>query len=408
MVRIKQNNNFIIIEYYPELIDPEVIKENLKKGEEIKIGQIFQLKQSNLFKYEDSGWFEFKLAVMNEDGFYKVDIEILGLKNNFFLDKDIKWKIEYFRSYRGISILGKIDQLIDESVYITKREIQIIEGGTIPIKDFELLIRNFPNSTETKHYVSSRISNILSTYLPTMSDAENVFRQYIKQYKENPLTSRKQKESKNIEDTINEFEFEKYTLIKQRIEEMLGKNHLEKDWQNMLEKFLLLIFPKYIHIFSETSLLDTTKKDTFRYLDFILIDANGYVDIIEIKRDDIKILSENKNYRGNYIPLSPLSGTVMQAEKYLNHLNRWGEKGEKKLREIYKNQLHGVEIKIRNPKSIIILGRSNNMSDEQKSDFEIIKRKYSNMTDIITYDDLLCRLKNIINKFSKNDSEQTN
>ena len=84
------------------------------------------------------------------------------------------------------------------------------------------------------------------------------------------------------------------------------------------------------------------------------------------------------------------------------------EKGEKKLREIYKNQLHGVEIKIRNPKSIIILGRSNNMSDEQKSDFEIIKRKYSNMTDIITYDDLLCRLKNIINKFSKNDSEQSN
>lgn len=91
-------------------------------------------------------------------------------------------------------------------------------------------------------------------------------------------------------------------------------------------------------------------------------------------------------YRDNYIPLRKLSGTVMQIEKYIYYLNRWSEEGEKTLTAKYKNELpEGFEIKITNPSGIIILSRELNLTTEQKRDFEVIKRKYKNIVDIITY-----------------------
>lgn len=91
----------------------------------------------------------------------------------------------------------------------------------------------------------------------------------------------------------------------------------------------------------------------------------------------------------------------MQAEKYLFHLSKWGVKGEKTLTEKYVNELpEGITIRISNPKAIVIVGRDQignaDMTGSQLLDFEIIKRKYANMMDIITYDDLLRRLNNTI------------
>lgn len=44
------------------------------------------------------------------------------------------------------------------------------------------------------------------------------------------------------------------------------------------------------------------------------------------------------------------------------------------------------------------MGRSNNLSPEQKLDLEIIKRQHKNLVDIMTYDDLLSRFKNILSQ----------
>ena len=45
------------------------------------------------------------------------------------------------------------------------------------------------------------------------------------------------------------------------------------------------------------------------------------------------------------------------------------------------------------------MGRDEGLSEEQKNDFEVIRRKYRNVVDIITYDDLLGRLKVIRGQF---------
>ena len=92
----------------------------------------------------------------------------------------------------------------------------------------------------------------------------------------------------------------------------------------------------------------------------------------------------------------------MQVEKYILHLNKWGKTGEDILNKRYKEKLpENLKIKITNPGAMIILGRSNNLSLDQKTDFEIIKRKYKNIIDIITYDDLIRRLKFIISQYEQ-------
>lgn len=61
----------------------------------------------------------------------------------------------------------------------------------------------------------------------------------------------------------------------------------------------------------------------------------------------------------------------------------------------------GVGVKIVNPQGILLAGRSNEFNREQQKDFELIKRQYKHVADVMTYDDLAQRLKNIIAALDK-------
>jgi hypothetical protein len=150
------------------------------------------------------------------------------------------------------------------------------------------------------------------------------------------------------------------------------------------------------------SLLET-RTTSDRFIDIALVDANGNLDVIEIKRPFDDILLSKTPYRDNFVPTKDLSGTIMQAEKYLFHLSKWGVAGEAKLTKRYGRQLPpGMSIRITNPKALLILGRDRKpdrgmaLGQRQTFDLEVIKRKYANMMDIITYDDLLRRLDNTV------------
>jgi hypothetical protein len=164
--------------------------------------------------------------------------------------------------------------------------------------------------------------------------------------------------------------------------------------------FLLLIFPKYIAVLENLHIKDfysNPSKVKDRYIDLTLIDANGTLDIVEIKKPFANCILSQSKYRDNYTPRTELSGSVMQIEKYLFHLSKWGREGEKEILKKRSAELpSGFEIKVTNPKAMIILGRDTDFANDQKFDFEIIRRKYANVIDIMTYDNLLRRLDNII------------
>lgn len=269
--------------------------------------------------------------------------------------------------------------------------------SAVPVEEFEKVLKHFPNSYERRKYVEARIVATLRNYLDGIRDAEKIYQKYI--------NTKLTKQGIDLTKTFQDVELIKYKTILEKLRGMLKdeNQYSEHQWQEEILQIILLLYPKYIFAFKSVPIqakLSDGIKD--KQLDFLLVDSNGYVDIIEIKKPFENAIMTKGVYRDNYIPLRELSGTVMQIEKYIYYLNRWSLDGEKFLKSRYKAQLpEGFDIKIANPNGVIIMGRENNLSSQQKNDFEVVKRKYKNIVDIITYDNLLERLHFTIEQIQK-------
>jgi len=116
---------------------------------------------------------------------------------------------------------------------------------------------------------------------------------------------------------------------------------------------------------------------------------------------DVEILSTKPNYRNNYIPQRDFSGAIQQIEKYIFCLSTREDNKKIVQRRINPKLPDGVNINIVNPEGMLLAGRSNRFNEHQMKDFELIKRQYKNVVDIMTYDDLLSRIDNIIKALRK-------
>ena len=315
------------------------------------------------------------------DEYYEIYSNVLVRDRKIFLHKDIEPDTSLFIAETNISIFKQIAELTDGDIII---------GGklknSIPLEEFYGLIEHFPTSYEKKLYAQARISSVLRNYFNNVKDAEKKYKKY----------RNKRPTNTGIEliKLFEEYEVDKYQTIYDKLLSMLEdeNNYNETTWQKEIVDILLLLYPKYIAVFREVPV--NADDLTTKSLDYLFVDANGHVDVVEIKQPfDHAIMTKGK-YRDNYIPLRELSGTVMQIEKYIYYLNRWGKRGEKFLTDKYKDKLpKKFKIHIVNPKGFIIMGRENNLSVAQKHDFEVVKRKYKNVIDILSYDDLLQRLR---------------
>lgn len=376
--------------------------DELIKNKTVGISSIFIFELGDLLNpptlTQDLSDYKYRFQFGTFDGDYvKIPGRVLEIPNDLLISRDVKLKRSIFAAERNISIFGRLSEQLEHSDPI------VIGGarpGAIPWDIYDELLKKFPNTNEVNRYADARVQTILSNYLGGMKDARGRYETYLK--KKTSITSIPKLDLS----ALKKLEIEKYVLIRDLIDDALKTklDWTEAEWQNLMLSFLLLLFPKYIKVLENITIhdyySDPTKK-TDRYIDIALVDANGNLDIIEVKKPfDDKILRKGL-YRGNSIPTSELSGSIMQAEKYLFHLSKWGINGEKKLTAEYAPILPtGMRIRISNPKAIIIVGRDQiggtNMTGTQLLDFEIIKRKYANVMDIITYDDLLRRLNNTI------------
>ncbi len=401
MIKLSKPDGQLLLIYQPDLFnDGRWIDEKLKQDGEVTLRRTFTFTSSDLVSPpeqagdEDDAERIFKLGEV-DGSYYRIDKAILGLKHDLLLDKTMKLDPHIFVANRDISIFRRIDELIDEPIVVGGEN-----EGAIPLADFEYLQQTFPTSTELTHYARSRISRVLKDYFGTLSDAENRLNSYLAKKKRLVATSRS--------GILGNFELQKFEYIHSELTGMLQavESYAEKNWQKKILELLLFIFPKYIAVLENVHIKDFYSKPdkaTDRYIDLMLVDANGSIDIIEVKKPfDNALLSRNK-YRGNHTPRTELAGSVMQAEKYLFHLNKWGQAGEREIYEKRKSEPPiGIKLQITNPKALILLGRDKDFTGEQRFDFEIIRRKYANMVDIMTYDDLLRRLDNIIAMMRRN------
>ena len=405
MIKLSKKNGQLVLVYQPDRFNSgRWIDEKLKQEGAVTLRRTFTFTSADLISQPSQDQVEdedaeekeriFKLGVA-DGNYYRIDKAVLGLKHDLLLDEAMRLETNIFVADRDISIFRRIDDLVDEPIVVGGST-----EGALPLADFEYLQKNFPTSTELNHYARSRISRVLKDYFGTLSDAESQLNSYLAKKKRLVAPSRSS--------ILENFELQKFEYIHSELSGMLkaADSYVEKDWQKKILELLLFIFPKYIAVLENVHIKDFYSKSgkvTDRYIDLMLVDANGSIDIIEVKKPfDNALLSRNK-YRGNHTPRTELAGSVMQAEKYLFHLNKWGQAGEREIYEKRKSDLpDGIKLQITNPKALILLGRDNDFTGEQRFDFEIIRRKYANMVEIMTYDDLLRRLENIIAMMRRN------
>ena len=311
----------------------------------------------------------------------------LGIKQTVHFHKDFVPGVRHFIAPRNVSVFRAISRISDEDLFV---------GGSthtaIPAIDFEALISRFPKHYELDRYVEARLGVVLSNYLDCPRDTVSVYENYMNK-KESlvgaPLGA------------LRHFDVQKYEIISNKLSKMLESEteYTEHQWQVEILEIVLLLNPRYLYAVREAPILDSVAgKD--RSVDFMLVDYSGNIGVIEIKRPFDRAIVTRGVHRDNHIPMSALSGSVMQIEKYLYHLTRWGDDGEKKLTAFCCDRLgSSLKIRITNPTGILITGRDHNLSQEERLDFEVIRRHYKNVVDIVTYDDLLRRLKNTIHAF---------
>lgn len=404
MIAFTKVDNRILLQYTPERQE-NWIEEAVDKRVSIKLKKTFTLwKQLLILKGEpqidqeddfpDFDEFEttsFLFAILTDE-YYKVINGILVDSFDIFINKEIPLDVNYFVADSNVSIFKVIGSIYKGDFYLGGEN-----PNAIPFEAFSNLLKYFPKAYERKKYVEARISSVLRNYLDNVKDAEKIYQKY--------LDKKLSTEGQNLTKTFQEYELIKYETILDKLSTMLIQEgeYSERNWQEEILQIILLLYPKYVFVFKEVPVHSKPEdRIKVKFLDFLLVDSNGNTDIIEIKKPFENAIMTSGVFRDNYIPLRELSGTVMQIEKYIYYLNRWSYEGEKFLTNKYKDNLpQGFEIKITNPSGIIIMGRENNLCVQQKRDFEVVKRKYKNVVDIITYDNLLERLRFTIEQIKR-------
>ena len=386
-------------------------KFNEAKGEEF----VFTVKRLFHFNREDaldlnsenksSRSFRFGHIDRENREYYRVNDGVMNIRNGLLLHKSVEVDPEWFApiisyKYGVINVFDKIDKLVNE---------EIIIGGphprAIPENEMRSIVGRFPNETEMSHYYNSRVQHLLEDYFGTMTDSEEKLQKFLAR-KEKQLANKRYLETKEQAKAISKYEVEKYEYLHDRLLELLKDESIsEKTWESEILKLILLIYPRYVSVIRQMRIIEYLTnpkgKPTPRYPDLALVDADGHIDLIEIKKPSSSSIFRSVLDHDNAIPSLSLTKTVMQMEKYILYLQKGGYALEKQLSKKYKKELpNGMALRIVNPKGILIVGRKD-FDASFETDFEVIRRKYANIVDILTYDDLLDRVKNIISSIKK-------
>lgn len=392
-ISFKYKGDILILVYKPKN-DISWIVGKIRENDIIDLKRTFVFRRSDLLKpsykeisekefhdiVDSVDVFEFRIGRMI-DGYHKIKGKYLDIAQDVYFSSEFRPQGDHFVGARKVSIFAHIAKLTKSDIYV---------GGThedaMPAAEFLNLLSRFPKDYELNLYIRARISNVLMTHFDDVGDAELSYNKY-----------RNKKESAR-RDTLNlewiPYEIDKYESIRSKLARMLRNEdeYSEKQWQIEIKNILCLVYPKYVRAFPEARIRDSHAR-TNRFVDFLLMDHEGHVDILEIKKPMGKLLVTPGSFRDNHIPVRELSGTVIQMEKYLYHLVRSGEPGVRRLNRLFAGEIpDGITIRVTNPVGLLLLGRDEGLSDSQKLDFEVIKRHYKNVVEIITYDDLLRRI----------------
>lgn len=395
-------DDFLSITYSPYNSSVRFVFDDISEKGFFELKKTFKITKKSIvidseddFPVEQKDFIEFRIAnvvTLEKEKYYQVDKEVLNINFDIFIHTACKVTKKYFLTSRKLSIF----RILNDEIGLNE---SIIVGGTnenaISENEYLSIIQALPTNTELTYYDYSRVCTTLKCFFSPQKDQETLFNKFVK--------SKELDTNKISEIHFEDFDIRRYSFLLTTLEEMLAnaEKYSENNWQDEILKFIKILFPKYV-ISAKEAIIRKGIASKEKNIDILLGDFNGNIDIIEIKKPyGIELLNKSL-YRENYIPTRALSGAIMQSEKYIYYLTKGGEKAENDLnKQFEKTKPADYKFKIVNPKSIIIMGRTKDYDNQQKEDLEIIRRKYKNVVDIISYDDLLQRLKITIEMLQK-------
>ena len=378
-------------------------------------GGVFEFSQSDLIDAEFEGQYIFLLgAIKNEAPYYFVEGRKLKIPFDVYLSTDMRISTKHFGAGPArwkASVFGHIAKVLDPD------EKNVIIGGphedAMPEDAFNELVNNLPTSYEFKRYADYRTAQLVGEYFDTARDFEQDYSQYMtrKTARAGRAHSRGNPTNKLI--AAQQLELLQYGLsqLDYLLENTNPSAVHEKEWRDSIYSILKIIFPQYVFAKADVQIPDRIDPShSHRFIDFLLADARGNIDVLEIKKAFPKSsLIRKRTYRDNYIAAKELTGGVMQIEKYINNLLNWGIDGEKELYSRYKDELPENLDKLRflNPRGLLIIGycegndERSGFTEREAYDFDLIRRHYSRIVDIITYNDLRDRFQRIISSLEQ-------
>lgn len=404
MITFFESGDELILHYYSEYWRLEWVDSRLKETGRIHLKRVFSVGRNDVFEaprdanseevdFDDEevgGFRDFRIGVV-EGGYWRIRAEVLGLEHDLLLSRSMELTQGMFVAERNISVFRKIECV---------SRCQVVVGGersdAFPEEDFRVLLKQFPTSTECRLYADARVGKVVKEYYGKAGEAEEKFQRHL------DTKSALRSSGKRVPLTVSEVELEKFEFVRGRFAEMLADAEVysEREWQNEVARLFCLIFPRYVCVLEGVKITERFShpgKNVRREVDMVLVDSSGTIDILEIKKPFVDCLVSRGRYRDNYVPKREVAGAVVQCEKYLFYLNCGGASSEKAVQQRLDAELtNAPQVRIVNPRAYILAGRDDNLTAEQKFDFEFTRRGGRGVADIITYDDLLRRLDTMI------------
>jgi len=181
-------------------------------------------------------------------------------------------------------------------------------------------------------------------------------------------------------------EIESLTELARTMERAMGEAKSESWWQTFIRANILLIQQGYIKAIEK---MNTVVGGT-KYPDFSLVTHDSYLDILEIKRPNTELLKFDSS-RGNYYWDAEVSRAIIQVENYISAITEQASAVRSYILDMYK-----IDLKVVRPRGIILVGDAQLLSEQkQRDDLRLLSQGLKNIT-VVTYDELLTRLKNYI------------
>lgn len=178
----------------------------------------------------------------------------------------------------------------------------------------------------------------------------------------------------------------------------LSSTYSEHHWQTYIKKNILIIQQGYI---SAIDKMNVAIGDT-KYPDFMLVTHDNYLDILEIKKPNTKLIKLDKD-RNNYYWDTEITKAVIQVENYIEYVQHHADIVRNYIRDRLK-----IDLKVVRPRGIILAGNTSAFTDiKERDDYRLLSLSTKNIT-FLTYDELLNRLNNyikVLEEFSVKDTK---